>query len=169
MGQSLSGRIGYGYLLGNEDELDEETTELIQGETWEEPLIIAAGGVSPYQGPDYDAMGRYPKSEVYEAWRDAHKSEIDAWYAVSQRVIDSLGPVEFCFGGITDSSYNEFALLIKDSGAHMYDGAKFLGELDTSVPEDQSWDDYLTTFADTIGLDLSGASGPGWVLLVSYG
>lgn len=169
MGQYLSGRLAYGYWIGDEDGdgLDEETQALI--ETWVDRLAIADGAVNPWEADHYlsvtwSGLPYAQKRLVFEQWSAEHADELTAWHAAKQLVEDRYN-VEFDSGGI--GGYNVTALVIKESGFQAHDSITQFTESEIRAVRSPDWDEHLQIFAKTIGLELSGE--PGWFVLLSYG
>ncbi len=160
MGMSADAEIAYGYLLGEFEDEDYNSTAPAWMETFDgdfEEAIATKLGWKKYEGQVN--FNEY-SSESYRAW----DKNLDCKRQVIQGV--GLDIIEFKRYGHVEDDVNRYVLTVKPSQrrADMWDALVITPEMLTVEPV---WVEKLKLAANLLDLDVDGE--PSWLLTVDYG
>ena len=163
MGVSTDAMLVYGYVWEDEfDLLGEDAGD----KEWTEIIAAQRGITSPWESyPDLNSLAYEERARRGEEWREAHRAELDAWYAAKKAIAAEYG-VEIDHHGSDQWSVP----VVKIAGAGHIARRGYPHQL---VPEDLAigpeWDEKLHRFIADLGIDTSEARGPGWFHMSWWG
>lgn len=169
MGVSTDAMLIYGYVWEDEHDLlgtDEEEGDGSREWEWDEIAARKRGIASPWDGyPDLSALDYDEQRRQGAEWTEARRPELDAWHAARKAIREEYG-VEIDHHGSDQWSVP----VVKIEGAGHTAARGYPHQLtaaDLAVGGD--WDARLRRFTADLGIDTSGALGPGWFLASWWG
>lgn len=176
MGQSTDAILFYGYCWD-----DEGATLIGQDEDdeseWEEVIAVREGHTNPWDlyrssGAEAEHM-KLPYGPQRDAAFDEWKKSFDfdslteKWYAAKAEIKDRYKVA------ISSHCSCEYPMpYIYVTGTKTRASRGYPKQIDPAKMDTQDypwqWDDALSTFTDDLGIDLSGAKGPGWFLVSNW-
>ena len=161
MGVSTDAMLAYGYVW--EDEFD-----LLGGggEDWQEVIAARRGISDPWAArPDFSHLPYEEQKRQGSEWTEAHRAELDAWYAARKAIAGEYG-VEVDQHGSDGWSVP----VVKITGAGHTAARGYPRKLTADdLAVDPAWDARLQRFVADLGIDTSEAKGPGWFLMSWWG
>lgn len=169
MGVSTDALLVYGFVWSDEYNLLDPEGEGDDDEEreWQEVVALLRGHSNPWDHyPDRNSAATYEERDrIGKQWCVDHNDELDAWRKVRNDIEAEFGVVIECHGS---DQWSVPIVCIKSASLCASRGFPLElvpGQLETH----RSWDEMLANFIDTLSIDTSDATGPGWFLASWWG
>lgn len=167
MGVSTDALLVYGWVWHDEINLLDRDSERDYEQEW--PNVVATlRGISDPWGdyPARDSALSYEENDrISKQWMAEHRFELDEYRASRDAIEEELGCTIDWHGS---DEWSVPIVCIKSASIQASRGSPQQIE-PQALTVDPSWDDMLATFVETLSIDTSDASGPGWFMASWWG